>query len=171
LKRFASIATEKELQADQAERDIERIYSLAYMKGHIGESFSGMVISAKSAGLIVRLNEIPVNAFLKSEQFSGRGWQYLEKEMRFVNTYSNEYYQLLDKVLVDIIDVSDDIYVELQDSSDAHIHAFQNLTRKKVGMPKAESHPQKGKIKRIAVDDKRAYKKIGQAKRKQRGKR
>lgn len=169
LKRFASIATEQELQADQAERDIERIYSLAYMKGHIGESFSGMVISAKSTGLIIHLNEIPVNAILQTAQLHGRGWQYLEKEMRYVNIYTNDYYQLLDKVLVNIIDVSDDIYAELRDSSDAHIHVFQNPTHKKMGLSKTTSNLKKGSVKRIAIDDKRARRKIGQAKRKQRG--
>jgi exoribonuclease R len=35
------------------------------MKEKVGMEFSGMIVSAKSSGVIVRLNEIPVSAILK----------------------------------------------------------------------------------------------------------
>lgn len=122
MKHFASTASEQELLADQAERDIERVYSTAYMKKFIGERFSGTVISAKSAGLVVRLDQIPVNGLIRAEQLPRGRWIYKDKEMRFINPSNLNYFQLLDKVLVQIMEVSDDIYLELQNVKNAHQH-------------------------------------------------
>ena len=124
LQHYATVASEQELQADQAERDIERTYGLAYMKTKVGEKFHGLVISAKSSGLIVRLEEIPVNAVLQTAQLPGSGWTYRDREMRFANPRTNDFYQLLDKVMVQIMDVSDDIYLELQQVPNAHVHQY-----------------------------------------------
>ncbi|MDZ4182018.1 MAG: RNB domain-containing ribonuclease, partial [Candidatus Cloacimonadaceae bacterium] len=124
MKLWANTASERELVADQAERDIERIYYLAYMKSHIGEKFSGLVIATNSSSLIVRLEEIPVTAVLKVAQLRGGGWKYYDKEMRYINGRTGDYYQLTDKLKVQVVDVSDDIYLELSQDKDAHRHLF-----------------------------------------------
>lgn len=129
LRHYAYVASEQELRADQAERDIERNYSMAYMKKQVGERFSGIVVSAKSAGLIIRLNEIPISAILRTADLPGGRWQYRDREMRFVSTSSNNYFQLMDKVLVQIMDVSDDIYLELQNVPNAHQHIAMALPK------------------------------------------
>lgn len=170
LKHFALVASEQELQADQAERDIERTYSMAYMKTHVGEKFSGMVISTKSGGLIIRLNEIPVNAMLKLEQFPGKGWSYKDREMRFVNQRTNDYFQLLDKVLVQITDVSDDIYLELQQAPNAHVHLYQVSPKKANPDSDRGMRKPKSPIARNPVDHKRPPQKGGSSKRSKRGK-
>ncbi len=170
LRHHAYVASEQELRADQAERDIERNYSMAYMKKFVGERFSGIVVSAKSAGLIIRLNEIPVSAILKVADLPGGKWQYRDREMRFVNASSNDYYQLMDKVLVQIMDVSDDIYLELQNVKDAHQHLATVLP--KIAKPESGKslRPSPGRRGRNAVDYKGGRKKSGQ-KRNNRGKR
>lgn len=159
MKHFASVASEQELLADQAERDIERVYSMAYMKKFIGERFSGMVVSAKSAGLIIRLDQIPVNGFLKVEHLPRGRWLYKDKEMRFVNPSNSDYFQLLDKVLVQIMEVSDDIYLELQNVKNAHQHA---------DLLPAKKTPAKS---RKSVDYKTAHKKSVRASKKLKRKR
>lgn len=124
VQNFAQTSNEQELQADSSERDIERIYSNTFMKKHIGEKFTGMVIATNSNGLVIRLNEIPVSALLKPANLHKYPWQYLDREMRYVNRSSGDYYQLMDKVKVTVIDVSDDIYLELTDANDAHAHIY-----------------------------------------------
>lgn len=171
LRHYAYVASEQELRADQAERDIERNYSMAYMKKFVGERFSGIVVSAKSSGLIVRLSEIPVSAILKTSNLPGGKWQFRDREMRFVNPSNNDYYQLMDKVLVQIMDVSDDIYLELQNTKDAHQHLATILP--KIGNSGSDRRlPQnKGGRPRNAVDYKGGHKKSGQNKNSRRGKR
>jgi ribonuclease R len=48
---YATVSSERELLADEAEREIERIYKLAYLKDKVGERFTGMVIGTNSSGL------------------------------------------------------------------------------------------------------------------------
>lgn len=130
---YAEIASNQELLADEAERDIDRTYSMAFMKTHLNERFHGMVIATNSSSLIVRLEEIPITAVLKTDMLPGGPWIYRDREMRFVNSRSQDYYQLMDKLIVDIVDVSDDIYLELANIEEAHKHAqllpSQNLPK------------------------------------------
>lgn len=122
VKLYAEHASEQELQADEAEREIERIYKLAYFRDKVGERFSGVVIGTNSSSLIVRLNEIPVTGLLKTSQFISPGFSYIDKAMRFINKRSTYYYQLLDKVKVQVMQVSDDIYLEFTNDPDHHVH-------------------------------------------------
>lgn len=115
LSLYAETASNQELLADEAERDIERIYSLAYMKKRIGDEFTGLVIATKSSALIVRLNEIPITGLIKIESLKGGPFSYQEEAMRFVSYRTKKTYQLMDKVKVKIEDVSDDIYMVLDD--------------------------------------------------------
>lgn len=124
IHQYAQSATEQELQADAAERDIERIYSNAFMKKRIGDRFNGTVVSANANGLIVKLDEIPIIALLKQSEFRKYPWHFHDNEMRYVNARSGDYYQLMDKVKVTVIDVSDDIYLEVTNTSDSHTHIF-----------------------------------------------
>ncbi|MDP2173373.1 MAG: VacB/RNase II family 3'-5' exoribonuclease [Candidatus Cloacimonadaceae bacterium] len=172
LKLWANTASERELIADQAERDIERIYYLAYMKSHVGEKFKGLVIATNSSSLIVRLDEIPVSAVLKVAKLRGGGWTYYDKEMRFVNGRTGEYYQLTDRVKVQVVDVSDDIYLELSQDKDAHTHLFEKSEPKTKPKDTKELEKRRHNRSRNAVDANRQSKKSGnQASRKQSNKR
>jgi len=128
IKHWAAVASEQELQADAAERDIERVYSATYMKDKVGEEYTGLVISSNSTGVIVRLNEMPVSAVLKKDQFGSGRWEYRDWEMRHLNPANNESFELLDTLKVRIMEVSDDIYLELSDGEETHRH-YHRLQR------------------------------------------
>ncbi|MDD3535097.1 MAG: VacB/RNase II family 3'-5' exoribonuclease [Candidatus Cloacimonetes bacterium] len=120
LLRWSAVASEQELNADSAERDIERLFSRIYMKNKVAESFTGMIISTTARGLIVRLNEIPISAVLLKEQFPSGRWDYRESEMRYVNNASGSSLMLMDTLKVKVRDIRDDIYLELEEEPDAH---------------------------------------------------
>ena len=54
-RRAATAATEGELRAVGAERDIENMYKALYMSRFLGESFTGVINSVTSFGLFVEL--------------------------------------------------------------------------------------------------------------------
>lgn len=170
LTRHARNASEQELLADQAERDIERVYSMAYMRTLVGENYTGMVVSAKSGGAIVRLKQIPVNGMLKSAQFPSGHWRYYDKEMRFINTKNNSYIQLLDKVSVKIMDVSDDIYLDLDDKDDTVSHPYTLPAFKRQMEPKPNRDNAPRRSRGNAVDVKRGSRKSGTQNKRRRGK-
>ena len=149
---YAEIASSQELLADEAERDIDRTYSLAFMKKHLNERFHGMVIGTNSSSLIVRLTEIPITAVLKTAMLPGGPWAYQDRAMRFVNTKTNYYYQLMDKLIVDIVDVSDDIYLELANIDSAHTHAQVLSPQPQTKIPKTSPGRSSGPRGRNRID-------------------
>ncbi len=149
---YAEIASSQELLADEAERDIDRTYSLAFMKKHLNERFHGMVIGTNSSSLIVRLTEIPITAVLKTAMQPGGPWAYQDRAMRFVNTKTNYYYQLMDKLIVDIVDVSDDIYLELANIDSAHTHAQVLSPQPQTKIPKTSPGRSSGPRGRNRID-------------------
>jgi ribonuclease R len=125
IKLYAEVASEQELQADQAERDIDRVYSRAYMREKIGEVFSGMVISTSGSGVIVRLKEIPVTGVIKTVNLGEGQWYHFDREMRYVNKRNGYFYQLMDTLKVEISSIEDDIYLVPSGDKQAHQHVYQ----------------------------------------------
>lgn len=150
LKHWASVAFQQELSADNAERDIERVYRIAFMKDKINESFTGCIISTNSSSAIVLLNEIPITAVLTKDQFGPGIWEYREQEMRFINKRNGKVLQLMDQLKVNILEVSDDVYLMLSNDKDAHL-PYPRLPILK---------PKEQRQKRIIVDAKPRSKKI-----------
>lgn len=157
VKHYAQIASDQEIQADQAERDIERVYSRTFMQDKIGQSFTGIVVGTSSSGIIVRLNEIPITAVMKHNEFGSGTWDYYDREMRYVNRSTGDYFQLMDILKVKILSIDDDIYLQLEDLSDAHRHVFDRDKFK----PSANTNRGKAAIhnRNIAVDAKSKPKK------------
>lgn len=161
--RWAAIASEQELQADSAERDIEKVYGATFMKDRVGEKFSGLVISTNSSGVFVRLNELPVTAMLQKDQFGKGKWEYNDREMRFVNPRSGDSFELLDSVKVHVMEVSDDVYLELSGDSDNH----QHYHRVRKPLSKNRSHNSRNRVDQKASSQKtdHKYRKQGRKKR------
>ncbi|MDD2229301.1 MAG: VacB/RNase II family 3'-5' exoribonuclease [Candidatus Cloacimonetes bacterium] len=157
VKLYAHIASDQEIQADQAERDIERIYSKTFMKDKVGETFSGIVVGTTSSGVIIRLNEIPVNTMMKHTDLGNGTWDYYDKEMRYVNRSNGFYYQLMDCLKVKIIAVDDDVYVEPISGDQAPKHIFDRDKYKPsaTDVKKKSNFPNRSK----AIDAKSRHKK------------
>lgn len=145
LTHYAEVASEQELQADQSERDIERIYSRAFMKKHEGEIYKGMVISANSRGLVIQLEEIPITGIIARIDLGEKNWEFREQEMRYVNYITHNYYQLLDTLQVEISNVADDVYLlPINKTLQHNIASKQSISFS----PKAsENHKPRGRVK------------------------
>ena len=143
LKHYSEQASEQELLANEAEREIERIYKLAYMKNKLGEHYTGIVVGTNSSSLIIKFNEIPLTGVIKNSQFVSSGFVYLDREMRFVNKRTGYYYQLLDLVKVQVAEVSDDVYLEFSNLEENHIH--QSPARDSKASIRRESRPDQRK--------------------------
>ncbi len=53
----SELCTEREIRADQAERDAIKIKALRYMEPHLGEVFEGIIVGVVNSGLFVELSE------------------------------------------------------------------------------------------------------------------
>jgi ribonuclease R len=127
IKHYSTVASEKEIIADKAERDIERTLNCAYMRDRIGDKYTGLVVGMNSSGMIIRLNELPITGVLKTAQLTKGKWFVKDNEMRLINERSGYFYQLMDTLILKVINVSDDVYFEPVDEPGAHKHHVSYL--------------------------------------------
>lgn len=142
---YSTIASEKELVADEAEREIERVMNRIYMKEHIGEAYDGIVVGTNSSSIFIQLEKIPISGILKISQLPKGKWNYNDEGKRFLNERTGDYYQLMDSVKVQVIQVSDDVYFELVGDRDSHHHHTSGLTPKAVSQKRKSDYRKKGK--------------------------
>ena len=76
----AKQASERELAAQSAEREIEKRYMAEFMAGHVGETFAGTVSGVTRFGLFVLLPG-GVEGLLGVEALPGRGYRYDETRL------------------------------------------------------------------------------------------
>ncbi len=130
LVNWATIASEKEIVADEAEREIERVMNTIYMKEHVGEVFDGIVIGMNSSSLFIQLDRFPISGVLKVNQLPRGKCIYDDRAQRYRNDRSGDFYQLMDSVRVQVMQVTDDVYFELVQEEDSHRHHVSPLTPK-----------------------------------------
>lgn len=107
LKKFvvesSNQSSEKEVSAQQAERDVDDYYKARYMKDKIGQEFEGIVSGVMPYGIFVEL-ENTCEGFSPIETLKGGNYIYNEKLLKLSNgIYS---YRLGDKVKVKIVSVN-----------------------------------------------------------------
>ena len=91
--------------------------------------------------------------------------------MRVVNEDNKDYFQLMDKVMVNIMEVSDDIYLELKPGKKSHQHfQFQPFNKNSFSNDKKIRKNRRGK-KRFDIDYKYRNKNYGNSNERNRGKR
>jgi ribonuclease R len=67
--------SDTERRAMMAERDASDRYKVSYMSKHVGQSFSGVIVSLNEYGLYVALNDTGINGFIPVRNLSGAGGQ------------------------------------------------------------------------------------------------
>lgn len=85
---FAAEAAEnssrREIKAEQAEREIEKLYKAEYMGGFIGDEFEGKVSGVRSFGVFVMLPNT-VEGLIAVEDLPGDGYEYDEKKLTLIS--------------------------------------------------------------------------------------
>jgi len=125
---YSTIASEKELIADEAEREIEKVMNTIYMRNHIGDTYEGIIVGINSTSIFIQLNKIPISGVLKISQLSKGKWNYNDASKRLLNDRTGDFFQLMDSLKVQVMQVSDDVYFELVDEKETHHHHVSDLT-------------------------------------------
>jgi len=125
---YATISSEKEILADEAERDIDRVMNIIFMKEKIGEVFQGIIISISNSAIIVQLDTIPITGVVKVASLTQGRWFFQEAAMRLINERSGTFFQLMDAVTVKVVQASDDVYFELMLIPGSPTHHVSCLT-------------------------------------------
>ncbi len=164
VKHYAQVASDREILADNAERDIESVYSRAFMKEKLAQKFTAMIIGTASKGLIVRLQEIPVTGVIQTRELGSGSWSLDERAMRITNRKSGAYFQLMDIIQVQLVAVEDDVYFGFADTPEVQRRIYNGRTGS--GERGSSSRNIGAKPGRKAVDTKGSKKSYGHTGRK-----
>ena len=112
LNKIANISTEKELIADESERELERRLMLKFMKTKIGNEYTGMIVGLSNSSLFIELDQFPISVRLPLKDLKEDYYQYLEKSLVIIGKRNRKLLRLADKIQVQITKIDDDIYVK-----------------------------------------------------------
>jgi ribonuclease R len=106
LPEIALHTSSRERNADEAEREIERIKKVQFMADKVGEEFEGIVFSVARQGFFVELLEHYVEGFVPAATLIDDDYLYKEKTHSFVGERNRKHIQLGSNVRVRL-DIAD----------------------------------------------------------------
>lgn len=157
LPEIAKQCSEREKNAEEAERDYEDLKKTEYMKKYIGGSFSGVVSSITSFGMFVEL-ENTVEGLIRLSSMHDDYYNYNEKLYCLVGERTGKTYRIGDAINVLLTNATPetrqidfapmyDAEAEVKDYYNDIPH-FNSKKTKKDGNGQKEYHNKKGKAKR-----------------------
>ena len=115
LLQLAETATEREMIADEAEREVDLKNKLNFIKKHLGEEFDGIILAIRPASMIVELDRYPVTGIVEISSLKDDHYSFMEEHMRLVGRKKGKIYKLTDPVQVFVSRVDDDIYFQIME--------------------------------------------------------
>lgn len=113
LQNMAEIATEKELIADNSERDVEIKNKLLFMKNKVGQKFSALVIAIKASALIVELDQYPVRGVVPLSSITDDYYEFHPYYDILLGTRKAQSIRLADRFDVILSRVDDDLIFKI----------------------------------------------------------
>jgi ribonuclease R len=101
----AAQSTAREQAADNAERDIDKLFLAAFMQPHIGEEFDGEVSGVQSFGVFVSL-PCAAEGLIRIENLSGDYYEYDDMHMTLTGKHSGFRYAVGTPVRVRLVAAS-----------------------------------------------------------------
>ena len=95
----AAQCSARERRADEVEREVDELYKVWYMRGHLGEVFGGTVSGVTAFGVFVQL-ENTVEGLIRIEDLPGDG--YVFKEERYALESARHAFRLGDRLQVKV---------------------------------------------------------------------
>lgn len=104
---MAEQCSKREMEAQNCERDVDKMKKAEYMMDHIGEVYDGIISGVLEFGIFVELSNT-VEGLIKVENLKGDYFVYNKDLMALVGKRSNKRYGFGDKVTVKVIGADKD---------------------------------------------------------------
>lgn len=101
----ASHSSEREVAADQAERDVDDMKMAEYMEGHIGEIFDGVINTVTNFGFFVELPNL-IEGLVHIKTLKGDFYNYVPESLALIGNNSKKTYRVGDLVRVVCVSAS-----------------------------------------------------------------
>lgn len=97
----ASISSEREIEAEKAERDVVDLLKTAYMNNYLGESFDAVVSSVTSFGMFATL-ENSCEGLIRCETMTSDYYEYDETNHQLIGKRSGRIYKIGDIIRITV---------------------------------------------------------------------
>lgn len=104
---MAEHCSAREMDAQNCERDVDKMKKAEYMMDHIGEVYEGIISGVQEFGIFVELDNT-VEGLIKVENIKGDYFVYNKDLMALVGKKSNRKYSFGDKITIRVIGADKD---------------------------------------------------------------
>jgi ribonuclease R len=102
LYEVAEHSSKTERRADEAEREVEKLKKVEYMKEHIGETFEGVISGVTSWGMYVELPNT-IEGMIRVSEMNDDYYIYDEERYQMVGEHTKKVYKLGQKVTIEVV--------------------------------------------------------------------
>ncbi len=92
--------SEKEREAEQAERDSIKLKKVEYLSARIGEKFSGWITSVIDFGLFVELDDLGIDGLVHITELDDDKYVFMEEQYSLVGNHEGRRYSVGDEIQV-----------------------------------------------------------------------
>lgn len=105
LSEIAELSSDREIKAQETEREVDDMKMAEYMQGHIGEEYDGFISGLMNFGLFVQLDNL-IEGLVHISTLKGDYYNYNADIMAIVGESHKKMYRLGDKVRVKVVGAS-----------------------------------------------------------------
>lgn len=105
LAQIAEISSDRELKAQEAEREVDDMKMAEYMEAHIGEEYTGFISGLMNFGIFVQLDNL-IEGLVHISTLKGDYYNYNADIMAIIGESHKKMYRLGDKVKVRVVGAS-----------------------------------------------------------------
>lgn len=122
LVEIASHSSEREVAAQNAERDVLDMKMAEYMENHIGEEYDGVISSVTSFGFFVELPNL-IEGLVHVNELKGDYYNYVPESLALIGNNTKKTYRVGDKVHIRVISANKETamidFVVVEEKKDA----------------------------------------------------
>lgn len=105
LVEVAAHCSEREMAADQAERDVDDMKMAEYMESHIGEEYDGIISTVTNFGFFVELPNL-IEGLVHVQTLKGDYYNYVPESLALIGNNTKTTYRIGDRVRVRCVSAS-----------------------------------------------------------------
>ncbi len=118
LKDMAITASEKELLADDAERQTEMLFKKIYMQEQLGEIYSGLIVNISKTNIVVELDDIPITGVIPIASLTDDKYRFYQEYMELIGNRSGRVIKLVERVNVRVDKIDFDVILSFADKKE-----------------------------------------------------
>lgn len=120
LVEVAAHSSEREVAADQAERDVDDMKMAEYMESHIGEEYEGIISSVTNFGFFVELPNL-IEGLVHVQTLKGDYYDYVSESLALIGHNTKKTYRIGDHVKIQCVSASKETaMIDFQLVEDSH---------------------------------------------------